>query len=70
MTGLASPTRFSALSEEATMSVDSSDFSPESIDPDEGVPDAGAAPGDRADRIDEASAGEGSDEQARQVADG
>ena len=51
------------------MSVESSDFSPESIDPDEGLPDAGAAPGDREDRIDEASAGPAGDEQARQVGD-
>jgi hypothetical protein len=49
------------------MSVDSPDFSPESIDPDEGLPDAGSAPGDREDRIDAASAGDADDEQAQQV---
>ena len=50
------------------MSVDSTDFSPDSLDPDDGQPDAGAAPGDREDRVDAADAGAASTGQERAVA--
>lgn len=43
------------------MSVDSTDFSPDPLDPDDGLPDAGAAPGDRADRTDRTDRGDGGD---------